>query len=119
MADSHVTIYGRASADPKTWDDSEKVTFSVASNHSYKRKDSAEWESGPALWFNVEAWGWTGKRAMSLVSKGKKIMVCGELYGKESKDGTVRMHVKAWKIASLGVNEPAAPTYSEGIDAPF
>lgn len=103
---TQVTLLGSVGKDAETkiiGDNSQKATFSVATNRTYKKNGEKVTETE---WHNIEVWGEVAKFAGTYVKKGSLILVVGDLRydkyeDKETKKQVVRAKIVANKIQLL------------------
>jgi len=103
---NEVTLIGSVGKDAETklfGENSQKATFSIATNRSYK--DKAGVKQTQTEWHNIEVWGDTAKFAGNWVKKGNLVYVKGEIrYEKfDDKEGRPQNRTKivATKIQLL------------------
>jgi single stranded DNA-binding protein len=91
-----LSISGRLTADPETIANGKGARFSMASNRSYRRDGSDEWEES-VVFLTVTAWNGLGKRVMDRLTKGAQVFVSArlELSQWESSDGQKRQQLRA------------------------
>ena len=93
---NQVTLIGSVGKDAETklfGDNSQKVTFSLATNRSYKDKDGAK--KTQTEWHNIEVWGDTAKFAGEYVKKGGLVLILGQIrYEKFDKEGVTQYRTK-------------------------
>lgn len=93
-----VTLRGRLGQDAEIRSTStgKKVTvLNVATNRSYKDKQTGEWKDGKTEWHRCLCWEKKGEKAATL-KKGDPVQVTGTLTSREyEKDGVKR---QVWEI---------------------
>lgn len=105
MNNADITVSGNITADPElkfAVNGSARLTFSVASNRSYKVGD--EWKEETSF-FNVTAWRGTAERAGEVLEKGMPVIIKGRLEQRtwETPEGDKRSTVEI--IAdNIGIN---------------
>ena len=74
-----VNLIGRLGKDPevKTFGDSQKASFSIATNDSYKNQKGEKVED--TQWHNVVIWGKLADEAGKFLKKGAEVAVEGKL----------------------------------------
>ena len=74
-----VNLIGRLGKDPevKTFGDSQKASFSIATNDSYKNQKGEKVEE--TQWHNVVIWGKLADEAGKFLKKGAEVAVEGKL----------------------------------------
>ena len=97
------------------------LTLSVATNRSWKPKDSEEWKT-ETTWFRVVIWGKSSEYLAERLHKGMLVLVSGELVPDENggpkiwtgKDGTphASFEVKARTIKIAEKKSKGEPTES-------
>lgn len=92
-----VTLIGSVGKDAETklfGENSQKATFSVATNRSFKNKQGVK--ETHTEWHNIEVWGETAKFAGNWVKKGGLVAIKGEIrYDKfEDKEGKPQTRTK-------------------------
>lgn len=103
-----VTLCGRLGKDPetRTAGNSQVTKFSLATGF---KKASGEQHTD---WHNIEAWGKTGEIAQKYLTKGKQVIIQGEIrYTTTEKNGvkTYFTNIIANKIELLGSAEANEP----------
>lgn len=94
---NQVTLIGSVGKDAETklfGENSQKATFSLATNRSYKDKDGAK--KTQTEWHNIEVWGDTAKFAGEYVKKGGLVLILGQIrYEKfDNKEGVTQYRTK-------------------------
>jgi len=93
---NRVQIIGRLGKDPSTHstkNGKQYTTFSVAVDHSWKKKDGSQRKETD--WFNVEAWGGLGEICSKYLSKGRLVFLEGRLRtNRYEQDGETRYFTK-------------------------
>lgn len=94
---NEVTLIGSVGKDAETklfGENSQKATFSIATNKSFKDKNGVK--QTQTEWHNIEVWGEKAKFAGSWVKKGGLVYVKGEIrYEKfEDKEGKMQYRTK-------------------------
>jgi single-strand DNA-binding protein len=94
---NQVTLIGSVGKDAETkfiGEGSQKATFSLATNRSYK--DKAGVKQTQTEWHNIEVWAETAKFAGQYVKKGQLVLILGEIrYEKfENKEGVSQQRTK-------------------------
>jgi len=91
-----VRLIGRLGNDPEVTkfdNNKQKVTFSLATDESYKNKDGERVED--TQWHNVEVWNGLSKVAENYLKKGQEVVVEGRLvHDTYEKDGQTRYYSK-------------------------
>ena len=91
-----VRLIGRLGDDPKVtkFDNGKQVvTFSLATDESYKNKEGEKVDE--TQWHNIEVWGGLSTVAENYLKKGKEIAVEGRLVHESyEKDGETRYYSK-------------------------
>lgn len=103
-----VTLCGRLGKDPETRQagNSQVTKFSLATG--FKKADGSQHTD----WHNIEAWGKTGEIAQKYLTKGKQVLIQGEIrYTTTEKNGvkTYFTNIIANKIELLGSAEANEP----------
>lgn len=125
-----VQLIGRVGQTPevKKLQTGDKVSFSLAVNETYKRKESGE-KIERTHWFKCEAWGTTASYVQQYVCKGDKIAVSGRLEQQSwEQDGerktriVIRVESVTWLAGSgrnsIGDSEPLPDEPPPPIEAP-
>lgn len=100
---NQVILIGNLAADPElrnTDNGVSKSRFRMATNESWKNKNTGEWESSTD-WHDVVAWGPLAERLQGKIFKGNLVMVVGRLKTHTyEKDGVTKRitEVKADKV---------------------
>jgi single-strand DNA-binding protein len=105
MNNAQITIVGNCTADPELKyfeSGSAKLTFSVATDRSWKKGD--EWETQTSF-FNVIAWRDVAENAADILQKGMRVVVVGRLEqrsweDKDTKEKRYAIEVVADEIAA-------------------
>jgi single-strand DNA-binding protein len=103
--DINISIHsGRLGADPKRIGSA--CNFSIASNSSWKDKESDEWVN-KTTWINCVAWGKFGKMIEDVYKKGDHVTIQGSLGENKWEDKTtgeekVRAVITVAKMDKLG-----------------
>lgn len=118
---NEVTLIGSVGKDAETklfGENSQKATFSIATNRSYKDKNGVK--QTQTEWHNIEVWGETAKFAGNYVKKGGLVYVKGEIrYEKfDDKEGRPQNRTKivANKIQLLPKSSGNATVTAEGAN---
>lgn len=92
MSNAEITLIGNLTADPelKFFNEQPKLTFSVATERSWKDK-SGEWQKETSF-HNIVAWRDVAEDAARALEKGMKVVVIGryDVRSYEDKDGNKR-----------------------------
>lgn len=103
----HATISGRLGQDPKeVRHESGGCNFSVACDHGFG-------DSKTTTWVDVTFWGKRGDSLMSILQKGRSVVVRGELYGEE-RDGKLYMKLRADDVELVGPKPEGAGSSDRG-----
>lgn len=118
---NEVTLIGSVGKDAETklfGENSQKATFSIATNRSYKDKNGVK--QTQTEWHNIEVWGETAKFAGNYVKKGGLVYVKGEIrYEKfDDKEGRPQNRTKivANKIQLLPKSSGNVTVTAEGAN---
>ena len=98
---NHITIHGRLTADPElkqTLSGVSVCNFTVAVDRSYTKSEEKQ-----ADFFSVECWRGLADMVSKYFSKGKEILVSGEMQSRKWQDGEGNNRI-AWKIMASGVD---------------
>jgi len=91
----HATISGRLGGDPKEIrHESGGCNFSVACDHGFG-------DSKTTTWVDVTVWGKRGNSLMSIIAKGRAVVVRGELYSEE-REGKTYLKLRADDVELVG-----------------
>lgn len=110
-------IVGRLGRDPEmryTPDGTPVCTFSVATDRGFGDKKTT-------VWYRVTAWRKTAEACNSFLSKGRMVLVEGELaepkpYQGKDKEWRASLDVTALNVKFLGGRDEASDTASEPTD---
>jgi len=120
---ANISISGNIGRDPelRSAGTSQVLSFSVAdSEYIYVKNGEAD-----SQWYNVEVWGKQAERLNSMLAKGTKVTVHGQLVQRKytSKAGNqgTSLDVKDGRVTILSKKEASAGGYGDdfGSDAPF
>lgn len=118
---NEVTLIGSVGKDAETklfGENSQKATFSLATNRSFKNKKGEK--ETHTEWHNVEVWNETAKFAGNWVKKGMLVYIKGEIrYDKfDDKEGKPQYRTKivANKIQLFPKGSPAGAPAAEGAN---
>ncbi len=113
---SKTIIVGRVGGDVKMYGDGKVASFSVAVDRGYGEKKTTEW-------YNVKAFTKLAETCQKYVTKGKVLVVEGELETSEGKDGKKYTSLLASRVQFLpggdktAKREAAEP--ADDADVPF
>lgn len=114
---ANVSITGNIGRDPELREagTSQVLKFSVAdSEYIYVKGGEAE-----AQWYNCEVWGKQAERLSSILAKGTKVTIYGQLVQRsyEGAQGKGKsLDVKECRISLVGKKEaPAADAFSDSV----
>lgn len=118
--DINISIHsGRLGKDPNRIGSA--CNFSIASNKSWKDKETGEWVN-KTIWINCVAWGKFGAMINDVYKKGDHVVIQGELSenkwtDKKSGEEKSRAVITVSKMDRVGGRQGASSTSSEGSDS--